>query len=276
MNKRTSGKNFTKYLILILISMIFLFPFLFLISTSLKSMDEAFSNSFHLIPQTIHWDNYIKAFQKIPFLTYTKNTVVITLINVIGQLIVCPMIAYGLSKIEWIGKKIIFGIILATMLIPYQVTMIPVYMIWNKLNLVGTIIPITLPAFFGNAFYIIILTQFFKTIPNSILEAAKIDGASEFRIYSKIVLPLCKPALATVAIFTFLNTWSDFLGPLLYLTEQKSWTLSIGLQQYMSAHYVEWTLLMAASAMFTIPIVILFFFAQKKFVEGIVTTGLKD
>jgi multiple sugar transport system permease protein len=146
---------------------------------------------------------------------------------------------------------------------------------WNQLGLVNTYIPLVLPQFFGGAFYIVIMTQFMKTLPDSLIEAAKIDGAREGTIFLRIILPLSKVPMATVAIFTFLANWSDFLGPLLYINDKNKWTLSLGLQQFMSAHAVQWGQLMAASAMFTIPIVIIFFFAQKYFVEGIVTTGIK-
>jgi len=277
--KKSDSKKVTKkvfiYILLISFGLMFLMPFVFLISTSLKSDIEAFSPNFTIIPKEIKWDNYAKAFKEIPYLTYTKNTLIITMSCVAGELISCPLVAYALSKVNWIGKKPIFALLLATMLIPYQVTMIPLYMIWNKLGLLGTKWPLIIPSFFGGAYYIIILTQFFKTIPNSLLEAARIDGASEFKIYRSIMLPLSKPALATIGIFTFLANWSDFLGPLLYLSDQSQWTLSLGLQQFMSAHSVKWGLLMAASAMFTIPTVIIFFFAQRYFIEGIVTTGLK-
>ena len=263
------------HILLIIFGISFLMPFLFLLSTSLKSDIEAFDPHFHLLPKVWHFDNYSKAVKTIPYFAYTKNTIIITILSVIGELISCPLVAYSISKVEWVGKKIIFVIIMATMLIPSQVTMIPVYLIWNKLHLINTYIPLILPSFFGGAFYIIIVTQFFKTIPNSLIEAARIDGASEFTIYTRVILPLSKAPLATVGIFTFMGAWSDFLGPLLYLNDKSKWTLSLGLQQFMSAHAVEWGQLMAASAMFTVPIVIIFFFAQKYFVEGIVTTGLK-
>ncbi|MBU2563124.1 carbohydrate ABC transporter permease [bacterium] len=266
---------FLKYFILLLITAMFLFPLLFMLSTSLKSIDEIFTRSFRLIPKVFHFENYTNALKTIPYLRYAGNTLFITVFNVVGQLLVSPMVAYSLSKVDWIGKRVVFVVLLSTMLLPYQVTMIPLYIIWQKLGLVGSYVPLILPAFFGYAFYIIILRQFFMSIPDSLLESAKIDGASEFQIYWKIMLPLCKPALTTVAIFTFLFTWSDFLGPLIYLTKQDKYTLALGLQQYMSEHTVAWEQLMAASAMFTIPIIIIFFFAQRKFIEGVVTSGLK-
>jgi len=266
---------FLKYFILILMTAMFLFPLLFMLSTSVKSINEIFTKSFHLIPEVFHFENYANALKTIPYLKYAGNTLFITVLNVVGQLLISPMVAYSLSKVDWIGKRVVFVVLLSTMLLPYQVTMIPVYIIWHNLGLVGSYVPLILPAFFGYAFYIIILRQFFMTIPDSILESARIDGASEFRIYWNIMLPLCKPALISVAIFTFMFTWSDFLGPLIYLTKQDKYTLALGLQQYMSQHTVAWEQLMAASTMFTMPIIIIFFFAQRKFIEGVVTTGLK-
>lgn len=268
-------KKVVPHLFLIVIGITFLMPFIFLLSTSVKTNEEAFDTNFHILPYEWHLDNYRKVFDTIPYLKYTLNTLFVTALSVVGQLISCPLVAYSVSKVRWAGRKALLALITATMLIPYQVTMIPVYLIWNKLKFMNTYVPLILPNFFGGAFYILIVSQFFKTLPDSLIEAAKMDGASDLRSYLRIVLPLSKAPLATVCIFTFLNTWSDFLGPLLYLNEDSKWTLSLGLQQFVTAHAVDWSLLMAASAMFTIPIIVIFFFAQKYFVEGIVTTGLK-
>lgn len=269
---------FTKgliYLLIVVFSIVFFAPFLWLLSTSFKTAQEIFQFPPTLFPAKINFNNYFLAITKMPFLTYTLNTVMITLLCVVGQVISSAMVAYSVSKIKWKGGRIIFPIIVGTMMIPSQVTMIPLYMIFTKMNLVGTIAPLTLPAFFGGAYYIFLMRQFFRTIPDSLVEAATIDGAKEGTIFFKIMLPLCKPALTTVAIFTFLATWSDFLGPLLYLNKQEEYTLSLGLQAFMQEHYVEWGPLMAASAIFTVPIVVLFFFAQSYFIEGITVTGMK-
>ena len=261
--------------LLILFSIIFIGPFLWLVSTSLKSMNEVFQLPPTLIPKSIKWDNYIKAFTRIPYMRYTINTLAITVINVIGQVISSSLVAYSVSKINWWGKKYLFPVIVATMMIPFQVTMIPIYIIFQKLGMVGTYWPLILPAFGGGAFYIFLLRQFFMTIPDSLIEAATIDGAGEVKIFFTILMPLVKPVLATVAIFTFLANWSDFMGPLLYINTKEKYTLSLGLQAFLSEHVVEWNLLMAASAIFTIPIIIIFFFAQKQFIEGITITGIK-
>lgn len=261
------------YFLLIMLSAIFLVPFGWMVLTSLKSMEDIYSRG--IFPQEIFWENFHLAVTKIPFVRYTWNTVVITVLTVIGMVISSTMVAYSMSKIRWGGRKFLFPVIVGTMMIPYQVTLIPLYMIWNKLGLIGTIVPLVLPAFFGGAYYIFLLRQFFKSIPDSLLEAADIDGASEGRKFIQIMLPLCKPAIASVAIFTFMAAWSDFMGPMLYLTKAESYTLSLGLQAFMQQHYVEWGVLMAASAIFTIPVIIIFFFAQKYFIEGITVTGVK-
>jgi multiple sugar transport system permease protein len=263
------------HLPLVVLGLFFLFPFLWMLSTALKTLPEATALPLKLLPRPPHWENFSLAFQRVPYLRYAMNTIFLTTVSVIAYLISSPLVAYSVSKINWVGKKILFPLILATMLLPMQVTMVPLFMVFNKLGWVGSFKPLIVPAFMGGAFYIFLLRQFFLTIPDSLFESARIDGAQEWRIYFKIALPLCKPALTTVAIFAFLSVWSDFLGPLIYLTKQEMYTLSIGLQSYKFEHYIEWNLLMAAAAMFTVPIIVLYFFAQRKFIEGIATTGLK-
>jgi len=262
---------------LIILCIIFAAPFLWMLSTSLKTPQELFAFPPNIIPKVIRLDNYYKAFMEIPFLRYTFNTLFIAIATVFGVVFSAPLVAYSCSLINWRGKNIVFVLILATFMLPYQVTMIPVYVIFNHLQLTGTYWPLILPAFTsaGYGFYVFLMRQFFMTIPVSLISAAKIDGASELRIYLQIVLPLCKPALTAIGIFTFLSSWSDFLGPLLYLNSQKTYTLTLGLYAFTQEHYVEWEKLMAASVMFTIPIIILFFFSQKQFIEGISITGIK-
>lgn len=263
-------------LALFILAVVFVLPFLFLIATSLKLPAEIFKMPPSLIPEKPNWNNYQQAVTTIPFLRYTLNTFFITFSNVVGQLIIAPLIAYSLSLVDWRGKNIIFPIVLLTMMVPVQVTMIPLYMIFNKMGLTGTFWPLIIPAFLGYpSLYIFLLRQFFMTLPKSLILAAKIDGASEIRAYLQIVLPLCKPVLIAVTIFTFLYTWTDFLNPLIYLNKNEMFTLSLGLQAYVREHYVEWGPMMAASALFTLPVILLFFFAQKQFVEGITMTGVK-
>ncbi|MDK2878210.1 MAG: multiple sugar transport system permease protein [Thermoanaerobacteraceae bacterium] len=263
------------YILLIIFGIAFMVPIIWMLSTSLKTPADIYQHHPKIIPSRLEWRNYIDAVTSIPYFKYVWNTTVISFFSVAGQLFAAPLVAYSISKIKWPGSKIVFALIISTMFLPYQVTMIPVYMIYYKLGLVGTFVPLILPNFFGYAFYIFLLRQFIITIPDSLIEAAKIDGASEFRIYWQIILPLIKPALTTVAVFTFLGSWSDFLGPLIYLNEENMYTLSLGLRQFLTEHSIAWGPLMAATTIFIIPTIIIFFLAQKQFIEGISTTGNK-
>jgi multiple sugar transport system permease protein len=267
--------KYLPYFVLILLALIFIFPIVIMVSTSFKSMKEAFSNNSGLFPTSFYIDNYKNVFATIPFFQYLGNTMYVTIMNVIGTLIVTPMIAYSLAKLKWRGRDVVFSIIVASMLIPYTATMIPLYKIWANVNLVGTFWPLIIPAFFGYPFYIILLRQFMLSIPDELLEAARIDGCGAFSRFLKIVIPLSKPGLATITIFAFMNTYSDFLAPLLYANSADHYTLSLGLQSFMNEHSVDWTSLMAAATLFMIPIILLFLFAQKYFIEGISTSGLK-
>ncbi|MEF3305581.1 carbohydrate ABC transporter permease [Paenibacillus sp. GYB003] len=263
--------------LLVAFGLVFVAPLIWLLLTSIKSDRELYANPPVLFPKTPHFRNYIDVFGAIDFVGMTWNTFFVSVLCVVGILLSAPLVAYACSHIDWLGRKPLFVVIIATLLLPYQVTMIPTYIIWNKLHLIGTYVPLIAPAFVsaGAGYYIFMLRQFFMTLPSSLFQAARIDGASDFRIYLQILLPLCKPVIATVAVFVFLGTWSDFLGPLLYLNDQEQYTLSLGLYAFMQTHYVMWEKLMAASAMFTLPIVVLFFFAQKQFIEGITLTGIK-
>ncbi len=263
------------YTIMLIVSAIFLLPFIWMVSTSLKTPLQVFVNPPEWIPNPFQFNNYVDAVQRIDYLRYTLNTLFIAVLSVVGSIMSASMVAYSVSKIKWALSKPIFGIVLGTMMIPYQVTMIPMYIIWRNLGLMGSFWPLIIPSFLGGSYYIFLLRQFYMTIPNSLMEAATIDGANEGRIYLSVMLPLVRPALTSVGVFTFLASWSDFLGPLLYINKKEQFTLSLGLYSYVSEHFVEWHLLMAASVIFVVPIVILFFFAQKQFIEGITVTGMK-
>jgi len=261
--------------LLCLLGVAFLAPFAWMFLTSIKSVDEIFKLPVVWLPTRIQWQNYIDAVQTIPFQRYTVNTLLICVLSIGGQLLASPLVAYGLARIPFKGRDVIFYIMMGTMILPYQVTMIPVYVMYNKLNLVDSYVPLILPNFFGSAFYIFLLRQFFRNIPLELTESAKIDGAGEFRIYSTIILPLAKPAIYSVALFTFLSEWGDFLGPLLYLNDPVKWTLSIGLKAFIGEYKVDWGPLMAASTIFTVPIIVLYFFVQRQFIQGITMTGFK-
>ncbi len=269
------AKRAVFYLLVIALSCVFLSPFVVMLTTSFKTMQDAFQIPVRILPREFTLQNYPAAIQKIPYFRYMANTAFITALSLLGHLIVTPMVAYSLSKIKWKGEKVISALILATMMIPYTVTMIPLYKIWHLLGLTGSYVPLIAPAFFGNAFYIVIMRQFFKGLPTSLFEAAKIDGANEFQRFCKVALPLCKPALTTIAIYSFIASWSDYLAPLIYINQKEKVTLSLGLQQFLNEFTVDWTMLMAAAVVFVLPVVVLFLFFQRNFVEGIATTGLK-
>ena len=267
--------RFSAHLVLIIASFFFMIPFIWMVSTSLKPLTQVFTFPPEWIPKPVKWSNYIDAMNYIPFFTYLKNTIIITLVSTIGAVLSCPIVAYSFAKLKWPGRNILFIITIGVMMIPGQVTMIPLFLLFEKLGLVGTPYPLIIPAFFGIPFYIFLLRQFFMGLPDSLREAAKIDGASEFRIYWQIMLPLAKPAVLAVGLFQFMASWTDFIGPLLYLTDSVQYTLSLGLQQFQSQKGSEWGLMMAVSTMMTIPVVILFFFLQKTFIKGITFSGIK-
>jgi multiple sugar transport system permease protein len=226
-------------------------------------------------PHRWAFSNYIDAFNFMPFLQYTWNTFVIASSNVAGTLLSCSLAAYAFSRVHWRGRGVVFALVLSTMLLPFPVTVIPLYVIFNHLGLIGTFAPLILPSFFGNAFFIFLLRQFFMTLPRELDEAARIDGASHLIIFLRIILPLARPALAVVALLTFLNNWTDFLGPKIYLQDASMYTLSQGMTYYVGQHEFHWSLLMAASVLFILPIVLVFLIAQKAFIQGISMTGLK-
>jgi multiple sugar transport system permease protein len=267
--------RYSAHIVLIIASFFFMIPFVWMVSTSLKPLTQVFSFPPEWIPKPVEWRNYIDAMSYIPFFTYLKNTLVITIVSTVGVVVSCPLVAYSFAKLRWPGRNILFIITIGVMMIPGQVTMIPLFLLFEKLGMVGTPYPLMIPAFFGVPFYIFLLRQFFMGLPDSLREAAKIDGAGEFRIYWQIMLPLAKPAVLAVGLFQFMASWTDFMGPLLYLTDSIQYTLSLGLQQFQSQKGSEWGLMMAVSTMMTIPVIILFFFLQKTFIRGITFTGIK-
>lgn len=259
----------------IVLSLVFFSPFLIMLTTAFKTNRDAFTLPVRLLPREPVFDNFPKAVATIPYWRYMRNTAFITVFSVLGQVMVTPLVAYSLAKIKWKGAALISGLLMATMMIPFTVTMIPLYRIYSKLRWTNTYIPLILPMFFGKAFFIIMVRQFFAGIPNSLMEAARIDGANEFQRYLNIALPLSKPALTTIGIYTFIDAWSDYLAPLIYISKPEKLTLSLGMQQFLSLYSVDWALLMAAALIFVSPVILFFMFFQRYFVEGISTSGLK-
>jgi ABC-type glycerol-3-phosphate transport system permease component len=277
MNKRTKTilNQIIRHIILAIIGSLFILPLLWMVSTSLKTNRQIFVFPPQWIPNPIIWRNYPDVFDYAPFLLYFKNTAIIEVACITGIFISCSLVAYGFARLNAPGKNFLFLLMLSTMMLPYQVWMIPLYILFTKIGWINTFYPLTIPAFFGSPLYIFLLRQFFMTIPHELEDAARIDGCSYFRIYWQIILPLTKPALATVMIFTFMGVWNDFLGPLLYLQSPDKYTLAVGLQVFLSQHGADWGLLMAASTMVVLPVIVIFFFTQKQFIQGIVLTGLK-
>ena len=264
-----------RYAVLISIAALYLFPFAVVLSTSFKPAGEIFS-----LPPRLgsnHWtlDNYRAALDAMPFWRYLLNTAFISTVTVIGQLFSSSIVAYSLAKIRWRGRDALLILIVATMMLPPQVTMIPVYIGWNRIGLTGSYVPLLVPQFFGNAFFIFMLRQFFRGIPEELMDAARLDGASELRIYRSIVLPLARPALVALSIFAFMWAWTDFLLPLIYINDPQQYTLSIGLYSFFSEHGVAWGALMAAATLMSMPLVVVFLFGQRQFLRGIALTGIK-
>lgn len=257
------------------VAILFLIPLLWMLSSSLKPTYQIFETPPRWIPNPPRWENYTEALTTLPFALYIRNTAVITLLTIVGHLLSCTLIAYAFARLQAPGRDALFVVMLATMMLPYPVTMTPLYVIFNRLGWINTILPLTAPAFFGSAFYIFLMRQFFMTIPRDFEDAARIDGANTIQIIGRIMAPMAMPALATVTIFTFQATWNDFLAPLIYLQRPDLYTVTLGLQFFRSTYTTNWAYLMAASLVTTLPVIVVFFAAQRYFIEGITLTGVK-
>jgi ABC-type glycerol-3-phosphate transport system permease component len=257
------------------VALLFLVPFLWMISSSLKPNYQIFEVPPRWIPSPPRFENYAEALTMLPFDRYVVNTAIISVLTIIGHLLSCTIIAYAFARLRAPGKDFLFVVVLATMMLPYPVTMVPLYVLFNQLKWINTFLPLTVPAFLGSAFYIFLLRQFFMTIPPDFEDAATIDGANTLQILWRVILPLSMPALATVAIFTFQATWNDFLAPLIYLQRPELYTVTLGLQFFRSTFTTNWAYLMAASLATSLPVIVIFFLAQRYFIEGITLSGIK-
>lgn len=275
MTARRTWSRVVLYVVLVAGALFFLTPFAWMVSTSLKPDDQVFLIPPTWIPDPPMWSNYLRLMTEIPFLRYLGNTVFVTVLSVTFYLASSAVVAYGFAKLRWPGRETLFYALLATMVLPPQVTLIPQFVMFQKLGWVGTFLPLVIPPLTGSAFAVFLLRQFYGAIPGEISDSARIDGASEWQIFTRIILPLARPALATAALFIFIWTWTDFLNPLIYLTDDRTYTLAVGLQQLSSTRAAAWPLLMGGSLLMSLPIVLLFFFAQKTFIEGVSTGGLK-
>ena len=272
------------WLILAGVAIMWILPFFWMLSTSLKTPDQLFGTNW--IPNPVAWENYRDAFSFGMWGTWLSNTVIITLISTVGMVFSSSMVAYSFARLRWPGRETMFRLVLATMMLPGVVTLIPQFILFSKLPAFGfqgsqvwvnTFLPLTVPAFTAGAFNVFLLRQFMRGIPMELSEAAKIDGANEFRIFWSIILPLTKPALAAIAIFSFQGAWQDFMGPLIYLQSEKLYTLQLGLRQFEAAAggQPHWGWLMAASMAVMLPVLALFLAFQRYFIEGVTMTGLK-
>ena len=260
--------------LLIAVSIMFLAPFVFIGLTSLMTNQQALSP--RLWPGPFQWSNYTDVFATAPIWRYALNTMLYAGLATVGVLVSSIPVAYALSRLRWRGRDAVFVLVLVALILPFQVTVIPVYVLFAKLHLVGSLWPLILPNFLGDAFSIFLLRQFFLTIPEEYADAARVDGCGELRILFTVFVRLAKPAIAAVALFEFLYCFNDFFGPLLYTSESSdNWTLSLGLSQFRTIYQVEWNLTMAATLIFMAPVILLFFLAQRAFVEGVTLTGVK-
>jgi multiple sugar transport system permease protein len=264
------------YLLCLAVSAVMLIPLLWLVRSSFMGLKQIFVFPPQWLPNPWQFDNYPKALTTIPFFRYFLNTMTILVPSVIGTVATSALAAYGFSRLRWPGRDVVFNILMTTLMLPYAVTLIPTFLMWAKLGLINTYWPLVLPSWFGGGiFFIFLLRQFFMTLPTELDEAATIDGANPLQIFWHIIIPLSRPALITVAIFSTLGAWNDFLGPLIYLNDSRQYTLALGLAEFTGLYTSQWHLLMAAATVVLLPVLILFFVAQRYFIEGIALTGSK-
>jgi multiple sugar transport system permease protein len=270
----TRWQSVVSWLALAGLAALFVLPFLWMLSTSLKAERQVFALPPGWLPRPARWDNYPAALAAFPFWLYLSNTLFLCAATVVGSLISCALPAYAFARIPFRGREALFMVMLCTIMLPAQATMLPVFLLFRWLGWIGSFRPLWVPAFFGNAFYIFLLRQFFRTIPRELSDAARIDGCNELGIFWRVILPLSKPALASVALFSFIGSWTDYVGPLVYLHDERQFTLALGLTAFLGRHGAEWNLLMAAATVVTAPLILLFLLTQRTFVKGVALSGL--
>lgn len=253
----------------------FFVPFFWMVTTALKLPEQTFLVPPKWLPWPLNWSNFPESLTYIPFGAYTMNTVKIAVPSIVGTLLSCTLVAYGFARVRAPGRDAFFGICLATMMVPWAVTMVPVFIMYKQLGWYGTYLPLIVPHFFGSAYYIFLFRQFFMTIPMELSDAAVVDGCSQFGILTRVILPLAKPIIITVALFTFNGVWSDYLGPLIFITRKEQYTLALGLTYFLDFQRPLWNLAMAATTVAVLPVLVIFMLAQRSFIEGITLTGIK-
>lgn len=263
------------YCLLVLGAAFCLLPMFWLVRSSVMTPLQIFEIPPRWIPSPFRWENYVEALTSIDFSRFFRNTVTITACCLAGALISSPLGAYSYARLTWPGKRLCFSLLLASMMLPGAVTLIPTFIGWRLADLINTYVPLILPVWFGSAFDIFLLRQFYATIPRELDEAAYVDGAGPWTVFYRIIIPLSKPPLIVIGLFSFMNSWNDFMGPLVYLNEESKFTMALGLQMFQSLHSAQWHLLMAASTVVILPVIIVFFIGQRYFIEGITLTGMK-
>jgi multiple sugar transport system permease protein len=263
------------YAVILVGAVLFSMPFIWMVSTSVKPGYEVFKVPPVWIPSKFEWDNYWVPWSNLPFLSFYKNTAVMTFVDIFATIASSSLVAFAFARMRFRGRDILFVLVLSTMMLPMQVTLIPLYVLWSKLHLVNSLWPLIIPAFFGSPFNIFLLRQFMMTIPLAMDDAARIDGANWLQIYSRILLPLSAPALGVVAIYEFTFRWNDFLGPLIYLNDPQNFTVTLGLQLLNSQYVTQTQQIMAQTIISIVPVLIVFFAAQRYFIQGLVITGVK-
>lgn len=268
-------RNGLIYLFMTALALIFMLPVFWMASTSLKLPQEIFAFPMEWVPSVPQWGNYAEAFGKYPLARFLLNSTFLVVVSIIGQLLSVPIIAYGFARFEFPGKNILFMLMLSTLMVPTHIKFIPLYWIFQKLGLIGTYWPLILPEFFGHPFFIFLMTQYMRSIPRELDEAARLDGAGSWSILYRIILPLCKPVLTVVVVFTFLWTWNDFLTPLIFLDDFESYPISVGLAFFQGRYSVQWHLFMAATLVSILPVLVLYFIAQRHLIGGLSAAALK-
>jgi multiple sugar transport system permease protein len=273
--RRRRTRTTVSHVLLIAFAIMFMAPVAFIVLSSLMTDSQVLSADFW--PRPFQWSNYPSVWHTIPLFSYAWNTIQIAVLSTIGIVVSSIPVAYALARMRWRGRQVVFVIVLTTLMLPYQVTVVPLYVWFSHIHWVPSFKPLIVPNYLGDAFSIFLLRQFFMSVPEDLADAARVDGASHWQIMTRIMVPLSKAAIAAIALFQFLYNWNDFFGPLLWVGDNpKLWTLSIGLDAFRGQHHVEFNLIMAASVMFMIPVIILFFLAQRVFIEGVTLTGSKE
>lgn len=263
------------YATVLAVALIMVLPLYWMVATALKGPAQTFSLPPEWVPNPLVWENFGTVFEEVPFGRFILNTAFLVVMNVIGQLFAVTLVAYGFARLRFPGRSVLFLLMLSTLMIPYHVTLVPRFIMFAKLGWVNTYLPLIVPAFTGSSFLIFMVRQYMTSIPYDLDEAAYIDGATRFDVFWRIILPLSRPALVLVVVFTFVGTWNDFLQPLIYLNDPQLFTVSLGLSFFQGTRETNWNLLMAGSLLATLPPLLLFFVAQRQLIGGISVEGLK-